>query len=143
MAHFYSLITFSVHWRGFLSKVYIIVYGLNSLWTDLEIQVIKFNALIQLSSYKRFLQWTLIQWRLSIYPWVPRRAEGTFFWKSMVSEVILFTWIKNNKRYIVFLLPQIYFPSWAWVELSISLTCKGVGRRLWEGRGRAGGGYDP
>ena len=40
---------------------------------------------IKLISWKRFLQCALIQWRLSIYPWVHRYvAEGTIYWKSPV-----------------------------------------------------------
>ena len=41
--------------------------------------------LIQLISYKRYLECTLIQWILSIYPQCTQVAEGTFFMKSPVA----------------------------------------------------------
>ena len=44
---------------------------------------------LQLISYKRYLECTLIQWRLSIYPWCTQVAAGTFFMKSPVGKSIL------------------------------------------------------
>ena len=41
---------------------------------------------LQLISYKRYLEFTLVQWRLSIYPW--GLAVGTFFMKSLVFKLI-------------------------------------------------------
>ena len=37
-----------------------------------------FLSKLQLISWKMFIQCTLIQWRLSIYPWVPRLLRRTF-----------------------------------------------------------------
>ena len=47
-------------------------------------KVWKFPIEIQLISYIRYLECTLIQWRLSIYPYCTQVAEGTFFMKSPV-----------------------------------------------------------
>ena len=41
-------------------------------------------VLLQLISYKRYLECTLVQWRLSIFPLRQQVAEGTFFMKSPV-----------------------------------------------------------
>ena len=49
---------------------------LHSIW--------KAASLLQLISYKRYFEWTLVQWRLSIYPQCTQVAEGTFFMKSPV-----------------------------------------------------------
>ena len=46
---------------------------------------------IQLISYKRFLECTLIQWRLSIYPYCTQVAEATFFMKSLEAN-FTFRW---------------------------------------------------
>ena len=40
---------------------------------------------IQLIAYKRFLECTLIQWRLSNYPLSTQETEGTFIKKSPVA----------------------------------------------------------
>ena len=42
---------------------------------------------IQLISYKRFLECTHIQWRLSIYPKCTQVAEGTFFMKLPIPKI--------------------------------------------------------
>ena len=39
---------------------------------------------LQMNSYKRYFEFTLVQWRLSIYPLCTQIAEGTFFMKSPV-----------------------------------------------------------
>ena len=44
----------------------------------------KLNAEVQLISYKRYLECTLIQCILSIYPLYRQVAESTFFMKSPV-----------------------------------------------------------
>ena len=43
------------------------------------------NTQLQLISYKRYVECTLVQWRLSINPWA-QVAVGTFFMKSPVSK---------------------------------------------------------
>ena len=70
---------------------------MNDLMGKLEEKVNR-PTIIQLISYKRFLECTLIQWRLSIYPQCTQVAEGTFFMKSLVAKDN----IKYNKKSINF-----------------------------------------
>ena len=42
--------------------------------------------------HMRYLECTLVQWRLSIYPWGHTGSWGTFFMKSPVSKFIKIRW---------------------------------------------------
>ena len=51
---------------------------------------------IQLISYKRYLEFTLVQWRLSIYPQCTQVAEGIFLMKSPVFLHIFLVILQNS-----------------------------------------------
>ena len=46
------------------------------------------KILIQLISYKRYFECTHVPWRLSFYPQCTQIAEGTFFMKSPVANIL-------------------------------------------------------
>ena len=57
---------------------------------------------LQLISYKRYLECTLIQWRLSIYPWVHRYLWVPFSWNPLYvnkdyNQKWIFSWILQAK----------------------------------------------
>ena len=58
------------------------VYGRRTNYDPLP--ALKLTIIIQLILYKRYMECTFIQWRLSIYHQCTQVAEGTFFMKSPV-----------------------------------------------------------
>ena len=67
--------------------------------TKFNILLVSYLFNVQVISYKRFLECTLIQWRLSIYPYCTQVADGTFFMKSPVvnKQVVIFLACFNRK----------------------------------------------
>ena len=70
------------------SHKYVCIQNVCSLFQKcLQVFSIMSTRLLQLISYKRFLECTLIKWRLSIYPLCTQVPDGTFFMKSQYFNV--------------------------------------------------------